>query len=561
MSIFISQWIDADNADRHVRKTAEDILIEESQWTAHLCLQAQILPSPWSIHCTNYSKCISHLCNQQSRQQMWIKIHMKPSFSYKSVVEDGSSSSLMGYDGWEIWNKLRTACDHTQRLGVVLVLCGEEEDGNEMELNRWVAEPVRAIHIHTKVFLRNKKGYPVLSLVIQQFLSKFMQSKIHILIQGKPKLGSEYGHDDVDNSLYPYVQYIRHLEKTYRETIAGTFSEKFTEEYRDHLQAPLQPLMDNLESQTYDVFEKDPVKYNLYEDAMERAFNIKKNTLGGGAVTIRVAVLGAGRGPLVAAALRASATTNTNILVLAIEKNKNAVITLRNRIKNENWDNVTIIPTDMRFWNPTKEELVDIMVSELLGSWGDNELSPECLDGGQKCLKVDGISIPEEYTSFVAPISASKIWNSARSMPKGLDTPFVVKLAHCHYLHDHLPLFKFQHPRKNCHINDNSRYEVLSFKMPHNAIVHGFSGTFESVLFQDTPLMSINPQTHSPDMFSWFPLFLPLHTPVSVCKGDTLTLAVWRCVDERKVWYEWCLLDPIQTSIQNMNGSNYWIGL
>ena len=56
---------------------------------------------------------------------------MKPSFSYKSVVEDGSSSSLMGYDGWEIWNKLRTACDHTQRLGVVLVLCGEEEDGNE----------------------------------------------------------------------------------------------------------------------------------------------------------------------------------------------------------------------------------------------------------------------------------------------------------------------------------------------------------------------------------------------------------------------------------------------
>lgn len=29
----------------------------------------------------------------------------------------------------------------------------------------------------------------------------------------------------------------------------------------------------------------------------------------------------------------------------------------------------------------------DIIVSELLGSFGDNELSPECLDGAQQHLK------------------------------------------------------------------------------------------------------------------------------------------------------------------------------
>lgn len=32
-------------------------------------------------------------------------------------------------------------------------------------------------------------------------------------------------------------------------------------------------------------------------------------------------------------------------------------------------------------------EPVDILISELLGSFGDNELSPECLDGAQKWLK------------------------------------------------------------------------------------------------------------------------------------------------------------------------------
>lgn len=35
-----------------------------------------------------------------------------------------------------------------------------------------------------------------------------------------------------------------------------------------------------------------------------------------------------------------------------------------------------------------------LQVSELLGSFGDNELSPECLDGAQRFLKPDGISIP-----------------------------------------------------------------------------------------------------------------------------------------------------------------------
>lgn len=39
-------------------------------------------------------------------------------------------------------------------------------------------------------------------------------------------------------------------------------------------------------------------------------------------------------------------------------------------------------------------------VSELLGSFGDNELSPECLDGAQRFLKPDGISIPSSYWPF-----------------------------------------------------------------------------------------------------------------------------------------------------------------
>ena len=71
----------------------------------------------------------------------------------------------------------------------------------------------------------------------------------------------------------------------------------------------------------------------------------------------------------------------------------------------------------------------DILVSELLGSFGDNELSPECLDGAQSFLERkhciimrvafhlspnerlagDGVSIPCSYTSHLSPVSSAKL--------------------------------------------------------------------------------------------------------------------------------------------------------
>lgn len=78
------------------------------------------------------------------------------------------------------------------------------------------------------------------------------------------------------------------------------------------------------------------------------------------------------------------------------------------------WDDrVTLVPADMRNWHAPEQ--ADIMVSELLGSFGDNELSPECLDGAQSCLKPDGISIPASYTSYLQPITTAKLWNDVKA--------------------------------------------------------------------------------------------------------------------------------------------------
>lgn len=60
-------------------------------------------------------------------------------------------------------------------------------------------------------------------------------------------------------------------------------------------------------------------------------------------------------------------------------------ISLQQRKEREWGDRVMLLFGDMRLLDVP--EPVDILISELLGSFGDNELSPECLDGAQRFLK------------------------------------------------------------------------------------------------------------------------------------------------------------------------------
>jgi type II protein arginine methyltransferase len=133
----------------------------------------------------------------------------------------------------------------------------------------------------------------------------------------------------------------------------------------------------------------------------------------GGTLNDPIVVLyfGAGRGPLIRRALAAAKTTGANVRVVALDKNPNAIVTLRNMIIDEGLeDRVTLLAGDMRQVNAEKLK-GDILMSELLGSFGDNELSPECLIPTEKFLKPGGIYIPYSYTNHVLPLSSQVLWN------------------------------------------------------------------------------------------------------------------------------------------------------
>jgi len=378
----------------------------------------------------------------------------------------------------------------------------------------------------------------------QTLLQQLFKFKIQFIIRLSDSQKSFDGAD-------AYQKYIKHLYQKREKTE----EEDFESPYYDYLQTPLQPLQDNLESQTYDIFEKDPVKYVQYETAIYQALTDKSFKFDEKKPVV-IMVVGAGRGPLVNCSIRAATKANKTIKLYAIEKNPNAVITLQS-IKAKDWgDKVTIVFADMRDWSP--EEKADLLVSELLGSFGDNELSPECLDGAQRFLKSTGISIPCKYTSYISPISSSKLYNEVKAYNdlKHFETAYVVKIHNACQLSESMELFTFVHPNSDP-VTDNSRFKTVSFNIKTNAIIHGIAGYFDAQLFGDIHI-SINPQTYSKGMFSWFPLFFPLRNPIYIPPDSIVEINFWRRVGKTKVWYEWSVTSPTVTPIHNTNGRSYF---
>lgn len=476
---------------------------------------------------------------------------------------------------WEWFKTLHTLCDRCERIGVCLSLSSRLPP--TAVLLRWLSEPIKCAIIPTSVFFYNPSGFPVLPRSHQDFVRKLIKLDCQFLIEG-PNL-----------SRHPERSYVLYLQHIANSLGKPNHVEKWYMGFQDKLQYPLQPLRDNLESLTYEQFEKDPAKYLLYEDAIRAAMVDK--TKGNKALEMTVMVVGAGRGPLVHAALNASRETGVPVRVFAVEKNPGCVLRL---VHIGDFDSqwrktVVVVGQDMRGWNaPVK---ADILVSELLGSFGDNELSPECLDGCNSYLKPDAISIPSSYTSFVAPVQSAKLHSNVRSYREegqafdaGYETPYVANLHNCHRLTETKPLFTFRHPNwaatkyassssatpssstsptassPSPPSDTNQRFGSLTFKIPADATLHGFGGYFHATLYGKY-YMSILPDDHTDGMFSWFPFYFPIRDPMQLKAGDDLTVCFWRRVNSMKVWYEWAVFEPKPSFIHNAMGKVSSIGL
>ncbi|CAL1716513.1 unnamed protein product [Somion occarium] len=578
---FASEWLELDASDDWVRHDAETALLQELAYASYLNVHAVILPSPRNrAHVASFARAVNAALKAIPYMQLSVRIPIydrslmqlaAAASGVASPNSPGTSSSPNGGKGnpfigsgagevsdqpsiasWEMWDTIRTICEYNVRLSLTLDLT-PPLPADLAVLRQWVAEPTRFLFLPVSTFIANAKGYPVLPKPTQKFTRDIMKIQPNVILSGTSSGRHAKGGEAA------YSQYVRHLEKTSPSVKAahtpGTV-ENFAQGYQDYLQAPLQPLMDNLQSVTYQTFEQDPVKYRNYEEAIFRALSEWPRP---GRIVICVA--GAGRGPLVARCLTAIERAKKEAFVYAVEKNPNALVTLQDRLRLEWGDKVKILFGDMRTLEVPEQ--VDILVSELLGSFGDNELSPECLDGAMRFLKPDGISIPASYTAHLAPLSSSKLYNETRVSKdeKAVETPYVVMFQSINILSGDgggvsgecgpqvQECWEFEHPRRDAVLNaqglpftnsHNTRFAKLTFHIPHASVLHGFGGYFEAVLYGSVGL-SIHPQRMdkiSKDMLSWFPLFFPLK-PLYLPSNCELHVSIWRLTNERHVWYEW----------------------
>lgn len=398
-------------------------------------------------------------------------------------------------DSWEWWHSFRIACNYDKHVGLVLELPEAEHMPSILEVDRWVGEPVKALVIPTTYFVTNSHGKFVLPRVYQELIQKFLPLDVQYIIKTKH-----------DGELSVFNKYLHFLGK---KLCTNQSNFEFIQGCEDFLQNPLQPLTEHLETTIYEVFEKDQIKYTTYQNAIVKALEDVPDSV----TTPVVMVVGAGRGPLVQAVLNVSYMLHRKIAVYAVEKNPYAINTLIDRVKFEWGGQVTLVNEDMRVFQPPQK--ADILVSELLGSFGDNELSPECLDGAQRFLKSDGISIPASYTSYLAPLQSIKIFNEIRNnrpIDKTLrccfETPYIIHLVNYYQIAPAQPLFKFEHPNWN-NPGNNERYAKLTFNCEQNCVLTAFVGFFDTVLYKDV-MLSIVPETHTKEMVSWFPIVFPL---------------------------------------------------
>lgn len=533
----VSDWIDpgAESTPGHIEFCGQ-ALEKELHWASHLGVYGIMLPPPRDHRCELYAGALGRIVlGGIYTTQLMVRIPLL------REQADGSQA-----DGWETWNKFRLMCDQNSRVQVALELSADLP-ATDQELERWFAEPVRAVVVPADIFLTNKQGFPVLSKRHKAFLLQLFRFRVQVILQGLPEGEGTQGDTE---------KYLHFIARLFQSKPALTAQEQFELPYHDYLQAPLQPLQDDLESQTYETFEKDPVKYVQYEEAIYRC--LQDQVAAGKPTPLTAMVVGAGRGPLVVAVRSASSRAKIDVQIWAVEKNPNAVVTLRHRCKLEGWTNVEVVSEDMRFWSAPRK--ANLIVSELLGSFGDNELSPECLDGAQRFLAQDGVCIPGKYTSFLTPVTTTKLWNDVKNYSDlaHFETAYVVKFHQAFYPTKAIkPCFTFSHP--NWELSSNDRYAEIDFTAEVDSLVHGFAGYFHCDLYAGLSV-SINPDSYSEGMFSWFPIYFPLRMPVSLKAGDQLKSHWWRCHNDKKVWYEWAISAPTPQPVHNPGGRSYYIG-
>lgn len=600
----LSSWLDLENENPIIRQIGFKVLLNELKYAKFIGIKNVILAPPKDLSNLHYyTQIIIKLLNSS----IIIDSDIILSISLP-LCEDTDPLAT-----WELWNSIRKFSNYNKSLTISLALPRFKTPN--FVIKRWLSEPVSSLLLSSSIFSKNNHNYPVLHKFNQNIILQFQKINANNLLSDNNNFiiilhGTEKYSNNFKGGQSSYLDYINFLlrkgdrllllnndsnniEKTSTTSTTTNNSTTLFESNNNNntlsntpaLIKPLKPHSEMLLNSTYSTFENDSIKYKLYENAIHlalldiiKSFDYNNNKF------INILILGAGRGPLIEKTF--NLLQNLNFLnftnITAIEKNSNAFLYLQNKNYNIWQKKINIFNTDIKNWSHNNIKF-DLCISELLGSFGCNELSPECLSIVENNYsKHSTIFIPKSYTSYIAPISSPILYQKLSQLTSSSPNPNTTDYFQTPWILHNIPytiisskineFWSFSHPNIN---NSFSKDTYSDFKIKHRSDIHGFIGFFTAILFNDIVLSTIPDDSlvklkstsidnnnhlisssitslddnnnrikkinHTPNLHSWSPFVFPIKSPIYLSDDSELSIFLSRIhsFDNNQIWYEW----------------------
>jgi len=292
-------------------------------------------------------------------------------------------------------------------------------------------------------------------------------------------------------------------------------------------------------------------------------------------------VLGAGLGRLVTYCLDAANQCGiSTVTVHVIDANPTAVEFLRVTFKDRSdhvivYNPLAVYPlmgvAELPAGLQAIHKSCDLVVSELLGCFGDDEFLPELTNTIVRLfLSSDGIVIPDHWTTYCAPVQSydTHEYLSAKA-PHQLEATFTMSLPKdCVFITTLLPMHSTDHHCPSlteyttsidcsvspymvqcCRTGAKPMCSITSHKRrrpdEHQTyVIHGLVGYFVASLYKHKILLDSRHTSPKRNAFHWECFYMPLNQPLLVAIGDQVRVEVSRqCRETRNEQDKWLELN------------------
>lgn len=581
----VSSWIELESNDVAIRELSYQVLKHEWDYAKFVGIKKLILAPPRNLQNLNeYASMISRLLNSDVVAEENV-FNNNPVLSISlPIFEDTNPLST-----WELWNTIRNLVDYHPNFTISLALPKYKTPSYVVE--RWISEPVSCLLLSSSIFSPNRFNYPVLNKYNQDIVYQFQKTngnqqfcddQLVIILHGLEKYSKFFVKAGGEQAYLDYTNFLlgkgdKKLAKKYENLMSFGYDANLKAFLSSSILPPLKPNSETLPNSVYHTFEKDSMKYEQYETAIFAALQDLRN-IPRPAKTLKIMIAGAGRGPLVSRvfiSLQKLGFAKHQYKIMAVEKNPQAVLYLQNK-NYQDWNNeVQIVKDDIRNLaipiEDDENEKFDLIVSELLGSFGCNELCPEILQFLDLYFsKTSTIFIPWKYSSYLAPVSSSLLYQTLASKDsrKLFEKPWVIHNIPYTVLSSKInEIWSFAHNGElygngETQIGEDgysltflSRSVTTKFKMKQKCEIHGLLGVFTANLYKNSVVLSILPKKpvkflsptntdlktyqRTRSLHSWSPMIFPFKQPLYVTDDTELEVFFTRNNDGQRTWYEW----------------------